>query len=143
MDNQTNQLKEVEKEKLAEELTAVSTDPTSRRPTNKSTRSHDDSWIPGLILILIGLLFLATNVWGFYLQNWWALFLLIPAFSNFNTAYNKYQRAGRFTPGTRSAAGWGFFFTLITVTFLFDISWSIMWPIVLILVGIGLLFNNR
>ncbi|MEX1247456.1 MAG: hypothetical protein WEA61_03145 [Anaerolineales bacterium] len=31
------------------------------------------SWVPGLVLILIGVVFLARNYCGVALNNWWAL----------------------------------------------------------------------
>jgi hypothetical protein len=144
MNQPTTQLKEEEKSKLEEELTAVS----SHASANDSRANHPHcgvhgNWIPGLVLILVGVIFLAANLWEFHLDNWWALFILIPAFGNFNTAYEKYRRAGHWTRGARSAAGWGFFFVLIATTFLFNISWSLMWPVLLILLGLGFLLNNR
>jgi hypothetical protein len=148
MRDQTTQLKEEEKNKLKEELTAVSP-PTghtgSNRPDRVGRHYHPSgsSWIPGLVLVLVGFAFLAANLWEFHLDNWWALFILIPALGNFNTAYEKYRRAGHWTRGARSALGWGFFFVIIAATFLFNISWSLMWPVLLILLGLGFILNNR
>jgi hypothetical protein len=139
MNDKTTELKAEEKNKLEEELTAVSP-PTQTGRQHPAQHGH---WIPGLVLILVGVIFLAANLWDFHLDNWWALFILIPAFGNFNTAVEKYRRAGRWTRGARSALGWGMFFVLIAATFLFNISWSLMWPVLLILLGLGFILNNR
>jgi hypothetical protein len=137
-------LKEEEKNKLEAELSdETAATPATRTNHHPQKHAFRGNWIPGLVLILVGMSFLAANLWEIHLQNWWALFILIPALGNFNTAYEKYRRAGRWTRGARSAMGWGFFFVLITVTFLFNISWSLMWPILLILLGLGFIVNNR
>jgi peptidoglycan/LPS O-acetylase OafA/YrhL len=150
MNDPTTDLKAEEKEKLVEELTADSpTTDTARsgcdRPRHKhhSPRHHKGNWIPGLVLVTLGLVFLAANLWDFHLDNWWALFILIPAFGNFNSAFETRQRHGRWTQGARSALGWGIFFVIISATFLFNISWSLMWPVLLILLGIGFILNSR
>jgi hypothetical protein len=148
MSDKTDELKAAEKIKLeelttAEETTAVSPH-ANRRAGNRPTRPHQfkGNWIPGLVLILVGTVFLAHNLWEFPLHNWWALFILIPALGNFATAYEKYQRAGRWTRAARSAFIWGFFFVAITAAFLFNISWNLMWPVLLILLGLSFLFNR-
>jgi hypothetical protein len=146
MDDTTTKLKDEEKDKLAEELTAVSNHraslPNLPDLPDLPRQQNSSSWIPGLILVLIGFIFLAANLWDFELENWWALFILIPAFGNFNSAYEKYQRTGRLTRGARSSMGWGIFFVILSATFLFNISWNLMWPILLILLGIGFIINR-
>jgi hypothetical protein len=150
MSDAMNDLKAEEKEKLNEELTAdSSTTRTTRKGNGRSCRPHHNhrpqqgNWIPGLVLITLGLIFLAANLWNFELDNWWALFILIPAFGNFSSAFEKRQRHGRWTQGARSALGWGVFFVIISATFLFNIPWSLMWPVLLILLGVGFILNSR
>ena len=38
------------------------------------------NWGSGVALIVIGVIFLVANTTNFHLHNWWALFILIPAF---------------------------------------------------------------
>jgi hypothetical protein len=110
---------------------------------NDSQREQDHgrrgAWLGGVILILVGLVLLAQN-YGFYLpRNWWAFFILIPAFASFNGALRSYRRNGnRFTAGTVAPLVTGIVLTLVTLVFLFDltIEWGIMWPWILIVIGV-------
>ena len=97
----------------------------------------------GFILIGLGVIFLLNNLEVFHLHNWWALFILMPAIANFGTAWRSYQRHGRLTHKARGAATGGVILTLVAGTFLFGWSWSIMWPIFLIVGGLSAIFSNR
>lgn len=99
------------------------------------------AWIGGAILILIGLIFLVQNLTGFSLANWWALFILIPAVSSFGRAYSAYQSSGRLSGSARGALIGGLVLTFITFVFLFNLDFGKLWPVFLILGGIGLLIN--
>src|SRR5512137_1892101 len=52
------------------------------------------AWVMGAILIIIGIVFLLQNMNVFILNNWWALFILIPAVGAFGAAWRSYQDAG-------------------------------------------------
>jgi hypothetical protein len=97
----------------------------------------------GLILIGIGVFFLLSQLTGFYLHNWWALFILIPAFHNLNEAWQGYQANGRLQGHTSRSLMGGIFLSMIAAFFLLNLSWNLFWPIVLILVGVGALLNSR
>lgn len=124
-------LKEAEKEAMVEEI----------RPRQVQRQSSNITG--GLILISIGTFFLLSQLTGFHLQNWWALFILIPAFHNLNEAWQSYQANGRFQGQTSRALMSGLFLSMIAAFFLLNLSWNLFWPIVLILVGIGALLNGR
>jgi hypothetical protein len=112
------------------------------RQQRRAWKHTNGAWIGGGILILLGLIFLLQNMGIYFLHNWWALFILIPAFTSFSSAYGIYQSNGhRFTYAVRGAAIGGVFFTLLTAAFLFDLSASLFWPLVLILGGVSLLVN--
>jgi len=99
-------------------------------------------WIGGAVLIVIGLVFLFQNLTGFSLENWWALFILIPAIGAFSNAWRNYQDAGgRMTSRVRGAMIGGFILLLVAAMFLFNLNWVIFGPLMLILVGVGLLLN--
>ncbi len=100
-------------------------------------------WIVGLIFIVIGIVLLAQN-FGYqvtYLQNWWALFILIPAVGALTTAWNMYRIDGRLTAASRGSLIGGIILLMVTITFLFGLNWALIWPLLLILGGAGLLLN--
>jgi hypothetical protein len=97
----------------------------------------------GLILIGLGLYFLLSRTTGFYLHNWWAFFILIPAVHNLKEAWHSYRVNGRFQNHARGSLLGGILFTMVALFFLFNLSWSLFWPIVLILVGINALISAK
>jgi len=104
--------------------------------------SSDTPWVGGVILILLGVIFLLQNFTQFQLNNWWALFILLPAFGSFATAWNIYRQTGRFNRPARGALISGGVFLLITAAFLFNLSWGLVLPVLLIVWGISLLLNS-
>lgn len=120
---------------------------TPPEPETADDRHHghghtsDSNWF-GWVLILVGGIFLFTNVTGFHLDNWWALFILIPAISNFGTAWSKYQRHGRLTGSARGALTGGLILTLVASAFLFNLDWGLIWPIFLIIGGLSALLGG-
>jgi hypothetical protein len=99
-------------------------------------------WIGGLILILLGVIFLLQNLNLFYLANWWALFILIPAVAAFASAWNMYNLAGRVNAAVRGSLIGGSVLTLIALVFLFNLNWGIVFPLLLILGGVALLVST-
>ena len=103
------------------------------------------SWIGGAILIALGIIFLLQNA-GLdipLLRNWWALFILFPAVSSLARAWQAYQANGqRFTGRVSGSTIGGLALLLVSVTFLFGLSWSLIWPIFLILAGLGALIGG-
>jgi hypothetical protein len=100
------------------------------------------AWIGGAVLILLGVIFLMQNAGMIILHNWWALFILLPAIGSFVTAWNAYRiNGGRFSAAVRGSLIGGLILTLIAAFFLVDLEWGKLWPLVLILIGIGALFN--
>lgn len=112
----------------------------SENPSDRPSSSIQ-GWVGGAILILIGAIFLVRNLTGFALENWWALFILIPAVTAFSRAYSIYQDQGRLTAEARGSMIGGFAITMVAVIFLFNLSFGMMWPLFLILGGVTLLIN--
>ena len=106
------------------------------------TRRHHPNWLPGIILIAIGVIFLFTNMTGFHLHNWWALFILIPAVSNFGNAWQSYQRHGRLTRKARGSLTGGVILSLVASAFLFNLDWGLIWPLFLIIGGVSVLLGG-
>jgi len=104
-------------------------------------RSVYGSWLPGLTLILLGAIFLAENYFGTTLHNWWALFILIPALGSLATGYALWR--GGETEGALGPIVGGLAFVGLTAVFLFDLPLGQLWPVILIVAGIGLLLTQR
>ncbi len=104
--------------------------------------SRGSTWVTGFILILLGLAFLlrTTGNFNFPLNNWWALFILIPAVGAFDTALRMYRNAdNQLTGPALGSLLVGLVLTFVTASFLFNLNWSLFGPIILILAGIGIL----
>jgi hypothetical protein len=120
-----------------------------RTQSENSERRHDhrlaytSGWIGGAILIVLGIFLLLQNLTGFSLNNWWALFILIPAASAFGRAWQNYQNAGgRLSAEAGRSLFGGILLLLVTAVFLFGWSWTIFGPALLILLGVSLLFTS-
>jgi hypothetical protein len=101
------------------------------------------SWVAGLILVVLGAAFLLQNTGNFVFpfDNWWALFIMIPAVGAFGNAWSQYQKAGHWDASARGSVLGGLILTFITCIFLFNLSWTYLGPILIILAGIGILVN--
>jgi hypothetical protein len=115
-------------------------------------QSHEDqqnrparqrpAWIAGGVLILIGIIFIIRNVTGLFFENWWALFILIPALGSLVTAWQMYERNDRhFTAASRGPLVGGLILLAVTAAFLFNLDWGTIWPFFIILIGLGVLFS--
>ena len=106
------------------------------------TPSHSSTWVTGLILILLGVAFLirTTGNFNFPLNNWWALFILIPAIGALDTALRIYRNSdNQLTAPAGGSLLVGLVLMFVTASFLFNLNWDIFGPAVLILAGIGIL----
>jgi hypothetical protein len=99
------------------------------------------AWL-GVALIAMGLLFLIQNYLGYELRNWWALFILIPAVGAFTSAWNSW-RSGDDAVAAAGAFTMGVIFTAVTLVFLLDLPWARIWPVFIIIAGLGLLIPGR
>jgi cation transport ATPase len=115
----------------------------ARREERRAQRgSSSTAWIAGVVLIVLGVIFLLQSIRGFYLNNWWALFILIPAFGSFADAWNAYRQSGRLNRRVRGALISGCVFLLITAAFVFNWNWGVVLPVLLIIWGVTLLLNS-
>ncbi len=115
---------------------------SSSEPRPPEHRSRQPAWVVGGVLILVGLVFVLRDVTGFELHNWWALFLLIPAFGSLVTSYEIYVRAGRrFTPAARGPLVGAAVVLVIAAIFLFGIAWEFAWPFLLIVACVGVMLT--
>ena len=106
----------------------------------ESPRRGHMPWIGGVVLIALGVIFLLQSLDRLTLDNWWALFILIPAFGSFSTAWGIYQRNGRkLTRSTTGPITGGLVLTCVAAIFLFGLDIGKFWPVFLILAGVGTL----
>src|SRR6267378_8325233 len=104
-------------------------------------QSRYGAWIPGLVLIGLGLIFSAQNYLGQEIHNWWALFIVIPVFFTLERGYASLQ-AGRSAEAVGQLIG-ALVLVALIVIFLFDLPFGQLWPIFLIIGGLSLLFSRR
>ena len=115
----------------------------SPEPRHEDPHSPRPAWIAGSILILLGIVFIIQNVAGLSLRNWWALFILIPAIGSLMTAFRMYERNGRrFSSASRGPLIGGLVLLAVSAVFLFNLDWGKVWPLILILGGLGLLLTS-
>jgi hypothetical protein len=100
---------------------------------------RSSAWIGGAILILLGVVFLLQNMGIPFLTNWWAIFILIPAFWAFVAAWDSYQENGRLTRGGAGSLAGGGLLTILALVFLFNLNLGLFWPVLLIAGGLVLL----
>jgi cation transport ATPase len=100
---------------------------------------YRSNWIWGIILILLGVVFLLQNMGMPFPLNWWALFILIPAFWSFVAAWDNYRENGRLTRAAAGSLTVGVLLAVLTAVFLFNLGFGILWPFLLILGGLALL----
>ena len=112
-----------------------------QRINDRRARRYGSSWLLGAILILAGLMIMFQNLTTFYLENWWALFILLPAFGAFANAWRTFQSDGRLSGPARASLISGFILTMVAFMFLFDLNWAILGPVLLIIGGLGILVN--
>ncbi|MFN2106631.1 MAG: hypothetical protein ACK2UJ_17280 [Candidatus Promineifilaceae bacterium] len=140
-------LKKQEKEKLSaaedvykqRRVKVAAAEPVVNEETHETAVrcQRNNTWFPGVFLVAAGILFLLKNITGFTVNNWWALFILIPAVGNFSKAADAVRREG-FDRHAWGALSMGFVLTLVASAFLFGLSWNLIWPLFLIIAGTGI-----
>ena len=136
MSEDIQDIKDEEKGKLA----AAEQDNHDSSVTDNGGRNN--GWVPGLIIIGVGIVFLVSNVTGYQLENWWALFILVPGIVSFVNAYNAYREDGRWSKRARGGLVGGSIITLVAIIFLFNLDWGQIWPVFLVLIGVNILLGG-
>jgi hypothetical protein len=121
-------------------------DPHAQRRAERAARranrqAQGTGWIGGVILILLGGIFLLQNFGVVYAFNWWALFILIPAVGAFGAAWTAYRQTGRLGTAARGSLIGGIVLTMVAAAFLFNLNWAVVGPALLILACCGIVVN--
>ena len=93
-------------------------------------------WIGGVTLILLGGIFLLQNNRLIAFDNWWALFVMIPAVILAGTAWSLYREDG-WGPQVIGPLVGALATATVAVLLLFDLDWGRLWPVFLIIAGIA------
>jgi len=114
---------------------------------SSGTNQPSNIWI-GLVFIFGGAVVLLNqlNILPFEL-NWWALFILFPAFGALTSAYNRHRSTNDlFEMGVMIPALVGLFMLLLSVSLLvgdaINLNLRVYWPIILIVLGLGLIIGR-
>ena len=112
-----------------------------RREARRAARSGG-GWLVGGLLILLGLVLFGQNLGILDFENWWALFILLPAVAAFATGARMVEvDEGHFTRRARTQVIIGLVLTGVTAALLFELDWNLAGPGLLILAGIALVVN--
>jgi cation transport ATPase len=104
--------------------------------------SRRHGWIWGIILVILGVALLLENLGIRFLENWWALFILIPAFWAYVGAWDIYQDNNRLTRRGASALTVAILLTVLAFVFLLNVAVGVYWPVLLIAGGLALLMTG-
>jgi len=114
---------------------------------SSGTNQPSNIWI-GLVFIFGGAVILLNqlNTLPFEL-NWWALLILFPSFDTLTSAYNRYRSTNDlFEMGVMIPTLVGLFMLLMSVSLLIsnaiDLNLRVYWPIILIVLGLGLIIGR-
>jgi drug/metabolite transporter (DMT)-like permease len=118
----------------------------SPQPAKKDqgpVQGNKPAWIGGVVLVAAGVFLLLGKFTRFSTDNWWAVFLLIPAAGSLWTAYTIWRRnEWRFNAASRGPLIGGLVLVFLAVIFLFELDFGRVWPGFLIIVGGGLLLTG-
>lgn len=117
---------------------------------NESSKDNEPNyfprWLVGIFVIVIGVVFLLKahgyHDWLPFRDNWWALFILIPAVMMYLSVYERYKRLGRFDAEAGGRLTGALAITVVAVIFLAGLSWHKWWPLFIIVGGLSIIFNK-
>ncbi|MFN4289641.1 MAG: hypothetical protein ACK4E7_02025 [Permianibacter sp.] len=100
----------------------------------------------GAVIIVIGLLFLAREH-GYkldflWIDNWWALFILIPAVAMATRVVTRVRRLGRFDAEAAGTSIGALATGLVAVMLLLDWDFGKWWPLFIVLGGLSIVISG-
>lgn len=111
-----------------------------KRGLSTKPRIHNEKLVPGMVLVGLGLIFLFQS-FGVLTIGWgkiWPLFILVPGVVMIVNAWREYAQDGDFD---RGQAFGGVMAILVGTIFFFDLDWGKVWPLFLIIPGLGMLLG--
>lgn len=122
----------------------MNTEQPSQTPveTRHARRRHSGAFW-GIVLIVVGLIIFAQQT-GLLSErfNWWALFILIPAFGSLSAAFTGFQSTGKFNAAVRSSIGGAVILLTLTFILLFGLDWEVYWPLMVVAFGVSFFING-
>ena len=115
---------------------------------DKDSRKQSSTLWIGLIFIFGGIAVLLNQLGLLPFElNWWALFIMMPAAGFLSGAYNRFRFHGNlFSMDVAFSALIGLFLTALSFSLLvgaaWNINWSLFWPVIIILIGLGMIFGR-
>lgn len=111
-----------------------------KRGLSTKPRIHNEKLVPGMVLVGLGFIFLFQS-FGVLSVGWgkiWPLFILVPGVVMIVNAWREYAQDGDFD---RGQAFGGVMAILVGTIFFFDLDWGKVWPLFLIIPGLGMLLG--
>jgi hypothetical protein len=106
-------------------------------------RDSSGGLVVGVVLILLGVAFLAQSVGYLTLTgNWWAIFIYILAIAALWNAWRAYRVTGYFGAQASGSLTWGLVFAVVATIFILDLPWDVWWPVLVITFGIGIVLGS-
>ncbi len=94
----------------------------------------------GIVIVLIGVGFLLYNfnvrLPFLYLNNWWALFILIGAIGPLGQALQAWRKKGGFDANVLHFLTFAAIIVTISLFLFFSVNWSFWWPVFIIYGGL-------
>lgn len=110
-----------------------------RRRLRHEQHGWGGPWIGGLILVLVGVIFLLQNFGMKLPDNWWTVFILIPAAASLAAAWRAYEASGVANGAVFAPLIAGLILLAVFLALFFGLNWGMFWPVILIVVGLGVL----
>ena len=116
--------------------------------SNKANQKQSSNLWIGLIFIFGGVAVLLNQLGLLPFElNWWALFIMLPAAGFLSGAYNRFRANDNlFTMDAAFPAMIGLFLVALSFSLLvgaaWNINWSLFWPVIIILIGLGMIFGR-
>lgn len=114
-----------------------------RRAERQARRDSSQAWpgvpLVGVVLVILGVLFMLTNFGLDLPQRWWAIFILLPAAAALVTAARFFNLDGGLSNRAAASATGGLILLAVALILYFDLSWEMFWPVILIIVGVGII----
>lgn len=110
------------------------------RAARRASRDSSGAWLLGVVLIGVGIFLFLQNWYGMILQNWWALFILLPAAGCLVASWRVWREEGG-ALSLRLLAPLVIGLMLLALTLIFLFGYAVNWWLVLpvLLIGFGIL----